>query len=139
MFANSVFSRTMDMCNMTLDTCVKREEVIANNIANVDTPSYKRQEVLFEAELERALESERDPGYKALTSDSRHIEFHVPKHYSEVDAKVHLQNDTNYRNDKNNIDIEKEIADEVKNTMRYRALTTMVASKFSIIKSVIRA
>ena len=39
--------------------------------------------------------------------------------------------------DKNNVDIEKEIADEVKNTLHYSAVTTAVGNSFKRLKSVL--
>jgi len=123
---------------MTLNASVKRKGVIANNIANADTPHYKKKDVIFESELQRALASEKKQGLRAKTEDSRHIPFNIKQDYREVKPKVHTEWNSNYRNDKNNVDIEKEFTDEVKNTMRYKAITTLVTGKFAKLKSVMK-
>jgi len=46
---------TLLLLEKTLDVCVLRHKVIANNIANVDTPGFKASRVIFEEKLKRAL------------------------------------------------------------------------------------
>ena len=50
----------------TLDATWARNEVIAQNIANVDTPGYKKSSVSFEEHLESAMDSS---GFKGNTTD----------------------------------------------------------------------
>ncbi|HMW61552.1 MAG TPA: flagellar basal body rod protein FlgB, partial [Leptospiraceae bacterium] len=51
--------RSMQMLEMGLSATSARRDVIANNIANVDVPNFKRSEISFEADLKRAVDSER--------------------------------------------------------------------------------
>ena len=51
-------SNVFDYINVmgkTADASWKRNEILSNNIANVDTPRYKRQDINFEAQLRQAL------------------------------------------------------------------------------------
>lgn len=53
-------SNVFDYINVmgkTADASWKRNEILSNNIANVDTPRYKRQDINFEAQLRRLLET----------------------------------------------------------------------------------
>jgi len=50
--------RIIQMSKMYLNALNKRLNVIANNIANADTPGFKRSEITFEAQLKRAIERE---------------------------------------------------------------------------------
>ena len=110
----SRFNRSLDLLSKGLDVTVLRRQTIANNIANVDTPHYKRQFVTFESELNRAIESHNKKPTPTLRTHQKHFYFDVPKDPQEVKAKVQVEYDSNFRNDKNNVDIEKEISDSVK-------------------------
>ena len=53
----------INVLDKAADAAWMRNEVISNNIANVNTPNYKRQDVAFEGELSRALSKMR---YKSM-------------------------------------------------------------------------
>ena len=55
-----------------MDVATLRRNVIANNIANANTPNFKRSDVNFESQLKRALDSEKiDACRSASTSPTR--------------------------------------------------------------------
>lgn len=56
------FTRTVDLLHRALDVNALRYEVTANNLANAEVPGFKRTDVNFEAELKRALDSQRKIG-----------------------------------------------------------------------------
>jgi len=138
MFSNSLEMNTISLSTMGLDASIKRRAVIANNIANVDTPYYKRKEVVFESELKRAIDSMGKPSIPTKTTDKRHIQFSIPKDFRSVSPKIHVEYDSNYRNDKNNVDIEKEISDEVKNSLRYKALINVINRNFQKLENMMK-
>ena len=140
MFGNSSFMRTNYLLERSLDVESTRRRVIANNIANVDVPHFKRSEVNFESELSRVIEererhSNRVP---ALLSEERHIPFFVPRDIDSVQPRVNLDYTTSMRNDGNNVDIEKETVDGAKNMMRYNAFVTSLNSNFRMLKIAIK-
>ena len=55
MFINNNFGRTVDLLHRTMDVSLLRRSVIADNIANADTPNFKRSVINFESQLKRAL------------------------------------------------------------------------------------
>jgi len=136
MVGNSLFEKTMYIAQRSLGADTLRKKVIANNIANVDTPHYKRHTVTFESEMNRALQEERKTRFLLNTTHERHIPGFKVKHFSETAPRVHVEFNTNYRNDKNNVDIEKEISDEVKNSLHYSAMTTAVGNNYRKLRSV---
>lgn len=140
MFENTTMSRTNFLLERALDVESLRRKVISNNIANVDVPHFKRREVNFESELKRAIMERENPANKlqAKTSDSRHIPFYVPGDIRDVTPRINLDYNTTYRNDGNNVDIEKEIVDASKNQMRYNAFVTILNSNFRSLKHVMR-
>ena len=55
MLGNSIFGNTMSMANKSLDYLWKKMEVVQNNLANVDTPGYKKKDVSFEEVFDKRL------------------------------------------------------------------------------------
>jgi flagellar basal-body rod protein FlgB len=79
MFSNTGFGNTIDLLHRTMDVSVMRRQVISNNIANAETPHFKRTDVNFEAELKRAFESQEQRIVpEAQMTDPRHIPFNRP-------------------------------------------------------------
>ncbi|HLJ53640.1 MAG TPA: flagellar basal body rod protein FlgB [Chthonomonadaceae bacterium] len=106
-----------------LDATSLRQELIANNLANVNTPGYKRQDVTFETRLSRAL-GQRRSGSGASTVEG-------------VRPEVVTQTGTSLRADGNNVDMETENVNAAINSLRYEALTQMVGGYFTGLKAAI--
>ena len=116
-----------------LDAAWIRNEVIAQNIANVDTPGYKKSSVAFEEYLQGASEKS---GFKGNTTDRRHI----PIGKSNENAKIRIVRDNSElstRLDGNNVDIEAEMAEMAKNNIRYYTLVQSVTDSYQRIRTVI--
>jgi flagellar basal-body rod protein FlgB len=105
-----------------LDVSSVKHKVIANNIANVNTPGYKKMEVSFADQLEKALNESAMNKFDTLQ----------PK-------IVISKEDTSetVRNDGNNVDMDKEVSSLVKNTLTYGIYTQLLAKKYEGIKSAI--
>ncbi len=138
MFLDSSFMRTQDLLQRSMSTSLIRQEVIADNIANADTPHFKRSEVTFESELWRALRSSDPNPFPAALTNERHIPFYRPRDYRQVKPIVYLDYSTSYRNDGNNVDIEKEMVDSRENTLRYMAMAQRVGDNFRLLSIVLR-
>lgn len=140
MFEASKMMRTNYMLERSLDVESLRRNVIANNIANVDVPHFKRSEVNFESELTRVIREKEDETNRlpALMTDSRHLPFYVERDIRGVRPRVNLDYNTTYRNDGNNVDIEKEIVDAQKNQMRYNAAVTVLNQNYKMLKIAMR-
>jgi len=116
-----------------LDATWVREEVIVQNIANVDTPRYKRKTVAFEKYLSQAMD---DSSFKLLTTDRRHI----GSEDAVDEAALRDETDTtslSTRLDGNNVDIENEMASLAKNTIKYNVLIQSINGGFNRLKHVI--
>jgi flagellar basal-body rod protein FlgB len=137
-FLNNSFGKTVDIMHRTMDVSMLRQQVIANNIANADTPNFKRSTVNFEAELERALDSEKTNKPKAYLTDSRHIPFDKTQDYRDVRPRKVLDYLTTADNNGNNVDVEQESMNLLQNQLRYRLLTKAVAEEFNRVNMVLR-
>ena len=108
-----------------LDASSLRQELIANNLANVNTPGFKRQDVAFEAKLSHALSERRLRGSAAVNP------------VDSVRPEIITQSSTSQRVDGNNVDMESENVNSAINTLRYEALSQMVGGYFGGLKAAI--
>lgn len=138
-YTTSADGKLLDLIKRGLNAIVIRHNVISDNIANADTPGFKRAEVSFESQLKRALDSERKTEYPARMTHVKHIPFEEKIDYRTVKPRITIDYDTFYRNDKNGVDIDKEMVDFTKNSMRYNLLIEMYNRNIKKIESVIRS
>ena len=106
---NSNIYDYVNVLDKAADASWMRQEAISNNIANVNTPGYKRQDVAFEDSLQ------------------------------EADLRIRSYTDSSgfsYRLDGNNVDIDTENAALARNQLKYNALVDSINHEFSMIKAV---
>lgn len=108
-----------------------RQKVISNNIANVNTPGFKKSEVIFEDLLQEQLAGKSMP--LARTND-RHLSGGKD---GELAPFVNTVETTSFRTDGNNVDIDVEMANLAKNNIYYNAVAQQLSRQLSNIKSVI--
>lgn len=126
---------TLEYGQRALQAANMRQEVISNNIANVNTPNFKRSDVVFETLLAKELGLE-DKGKKLEMVRTR--DKHLPKaETGKAHAVIQLDNTTTMRVDGNNVDIDAEMASLAKNQIYYNALTTKVGGYIKAVKEVI--
>jgi flagellar basal-body rod protein FlgB len=117
----------INVLNKAAQASWKRNEVISNNIANVDTPGYKRKDVQFESYLQSAL-----LGDGSLDSRVDHANL------ASLDPTVYTDSASlSYRLDGNNVDIDTESANLAENQIRYDALLESMTQEFNRIKAVL--
>lgn len=129
MFNSNVYDY-INVLDKAADASWLRNDAISNNIANADTPGYKRQDVAFESELEKALSSVRystmDDKVANLSTDRLQ-----PRTYTDYAS-------FSYRSDGNNVDIETENVVLAKNQIKYEGLLQSITQEFKNIKSVLK-
>lgn len=112
------------------DASWQRETVISNNIANVDTPGYKRQDVDFESTLKRELGNTKYTSLDAKVSSLHMDHLNVTTYTDSANYS--------YRLDRNNVDIDTEEVELASETLRYQGLTNSISQEFSRLKSVMK-
>ena len=122
----------INILDKAADAAWLRNDAIANNIANNDT-GYKRQDVAFENELQRALGNSHFETMDAKVSDvnRRELSHITPEVYTE-------QADHSYRLDGNNVDIDTENVYLAENQVTYNALLDSINTEFSNLKMVMK-
>lgn len=119
MVNNNIFNQ-IDKLSKGLDASWVRNEVLANNIANIDTPGFKRSDVSFSQILE-------EQSLKLKTTRDKHIS-NMPSADSS-DITIYEDSNTSVRMDGNNVDIENEMNELAKNTILYNYLSQMVSKE----------
>ena len=109
-----------------------REEVLTNNIANVDTPNYKRQDVEFTTYLKSALEQAGTPASTLTQKVNEAI-------LSGITTRTYTENTTlSYRMDGNNVDLSTENAELAAEQINYNALIDSMNNEFTRMKAVLK-
>jgi len=141
-FDNGHWGKTQYLLERGLDTELRRRNVIANNIANVDVPHFKRSQVSFEAQMRRAVDSKkyaRENKVPTKLTNTKHIPFFRAMDYKQVKVKTHVDYLSTMRNDGNNVDVEHEMTLSLKNQLRYQALADHVSQNFKTMNIVLRS
>ena len=120
----------INVLDKAADASWLRNEAISNNIANVSTPGYKRQDVAFEAELEKALGMNR---YVSMDEKVASIKMN----------RLHARPYTDYANysyrlDGNNVDIENENVYLAENQLKYQGLLAGINHEFTNLQTVMK-
>ena len=141
-FQGSNWGKTEYLLNKAMDVEVFRRKVIADNIANVDVPHFKRSEVSFEAELRRILNLEKyieKNEVPAKMSHARHIPFFRKVDYKDARPRAHVDYLSTMRNDGNNVDMEHEMSLATENQLRFQALSSLTQSHYRNMYLVLRS
>ena len=108
-----------------------KNEIIANNIANVDTPDYKRKDLNFESLLSEALS---DTSLHTKNMDKKVANLNL----SALNPDVYTEYSTlSYRYDGNNVDIDTEQAYLADNQIKYYTLLDSMTHEFNRLKMVL--
>ena len=138
MFLNNSFGKSVDILHRTMDAATLRQQILANNISNADTPNFKRSSLNFEAELKRALDSEAVNKPQAALTNEKHISFDRTQDYRDVRPSRFLDYLTQTDNNGNNVDAEQESMLLLQNQLRYDLLTRSISNQFTQLNIVLR-
>ena len=131
MFSSNAFDY-INVLDKAADASWKRQELIANNIANQDTPGYKRQDIDFEAQLQQAM---RHGKYKSIDERVGNINDNLHR----LNARQFTDyGGYSYRLDENNVDPEQEQVMLAANQIKYNGLMDSLTAEFANLKSVIK-
>lgn len=127
----SLFSGTIAALEGALSYSTTKQKVIAQNIANADTPNYKAKDVRFEAALQKSVKS----AIEAKRTDPRHLHF---SNSPSVSGTVLTTRPLSYLHNGNSVDVDKEMADLATNQIYYYSIADLLGGKFQTLHSVIR-
>lgn len=131
-FSGNLTMRSLEILEKGMGAAHQRRSVLADNIANVDVPHFKRSELNFEMPLKRALESEKAAA-EPLPLKVRH-ELHINsrrfKDFRNVEPRKVVDYLSEMRNDGNNVDIEDEMTKVARNQLQYSLMVDRLSGTF---------
>ncbi len=133
-------SRTHSLIADALNYRAARQDMIASNIANADTPFYKPRDISFEdtlrAKSEELMKS-NNTELKLAQTDAKHIALQSQSQNTK--PTLYYRDGHMARNDGNSVDIDVETTEMSKNSIMYNALIQANKKDSAIFKSVIEA
>lgn len=120
----------INVLDKAADASWLRNEAIANNLANVNTPGYKREDVTFESELSKAL---KHSNFKTMDDKVKHLRTDQlqPRTYKDY-------NGFSYRLDGNNVDVDTENTILAKNQLMYEGLLNSISQEFDNLRTAMK-
>lgn len=129
--ADSLFDdSTMRVTKLALDGLARRQDVISNNIANVDTPGYQAQNLNFETALKKALRKE--DGFRLEVTNPLHLASPTGSNTFQLAARP----GGSQRADGNNVDIDVELMNMSETGIEYQALSQAASKKLLLLKTI---
>ncbi len=115
-----IFDKNIDVLSKLLDLTFVKNKVIANNIANVNTPGYRKLEVTFQEKLQEAIKSKK-----------------VEK-INNVTEKISFSNNAINRKNGSNVDMDRELVEFYKSSDRHKISLDIISKKFKGLISAIQ-
>lgn len=133
------FDKAFGVNERAVQTRIQRAEILANNLANADTPGFKARDFNFQAALKQAVEQrQQDAG---AASSSLPLER---THSGHIAGSGHIDENLLYRNpsqpsiDGNTVDTQIEQSLYARNSIDYNASFEFLSSKFKGLKGALR-
>jgi len=109
----------MDVIEAGLKAESLRQKAISNNIANLETPGYRRVDVRFEELLAKCLDS------------SQELDL------SEIPPEIYQPRETPLKANGNDVNYEAEVGRMIKNAIRHKAFVRLLSKKYNQIEQAI--
>lgn len=103
----------------------KRQEIIAANIANADTPNFKARDIDFKAAMNNALQSNKQAASGLIATDAQHLQGNGALG-SNINAELLYRPIIQGSVDGNTVDMDVERNQFTDNAIRYEASLTMI-------------
>ena len=129
-------NKTVAVLSKALDGAALKQKVTSNNIANINTPEYKRQYVDFESRLSQAINNDLNKTGKLYQTHEKHFPMNAT--IEKIQPLIKNDKSTSMREDGNNVDLDMELAELAENTIRFNTLSERLIKKYSGIKNAIR-
>jgi len=125
-----ITDRTIAVLQKSLDLRAQKQQVIAGNIANAETPGYAARKMSFEDNLRRAINTPEVSGHK---TNAKHFAIGTSA-ISGVQAEITRQTDSVSFGDGNSVSVDDEMFDLAENQLLYEASSQILKKKFSMLK-----
>ena len=132
---NISFSNALGNHEQALNIRVKRAEVLANNLANADTPGFKARDLDFKAILGQQLDNKNNEQTLSMaTTNGKHL----PVGNLEPANSLFYRTPSQSSIDGNTVDTQVEMAEYMKNTLQFQSSFQFLNGKFKGLRNAIR-
>ncbi len=133
------FDRALGIHEQALDVRSRRAEVLANNLANVDTPNFKARDIDFKSMLSQQVNATAKVASTQMlrmqATRTDHFEFPVTE---TADGDLLYRTPSQPSIDGNTVDENVEQAEYMKNALNWQASFQFLSAKFKGLKDAIR-
>jgi flagellar basal-body rod protein FlgB len=136
MIANLFDSTTIPVLQEVVNFSQARHTVLAGNIANMDTPGYKVRDLSvddFQSRLQQAIETRHEPP----SSSEGLSPGEIPFGGADPLAEVAKNSKTIMHHDQNNVGIEHQVTEMVKNQMQHNLALSIMVQQFHLLETAI--
>ena len=136
-----IFNNTIGLLGKSVDLRAKNQNLIASNIANVETPNYVPKTLAFEQELQGALKSRQSGQMPVSTPHARHIPVrggHSGSSVQSVTGKIVETPAKTPGKDGNAVELEDEMGKMAENQIMFNASVQMLGKKFEGLRTAIK-
>ncbi len=124
-------SETLNAMEAYMTRLTQRQQVVASNLANIDTPGYKTKDISFHATMQELLSAD---SMNLRTTQPEHTEAWIP---AAPQVQAFEVQGLPERADKNNVDLDREMLKLSETAFGYSLITQMVRGKFRTLASAI--
>jgi flagellar basal-body rod protein FlgB len=133
MFSSLFNSTTIPVLEQSVQFAQNRHEILAGNIANLDTPGYRTRDLntdLFQSRLKRAIAARDSAGQQLVSAASKG---------PAADPFDHVRDSLNniVYHDQSNVGLEQQAAELAKNQIQHNLSMTILTSQFSLLGAAI--
>ncbi|MCO6055417.1 flagellar basal body rod protein FlgB [Pseudomonas sp. MOB-449] len=129
------FEKALGIHQQALSFRAQRGEVLANNIANADTPNYKARDLDFASVLAQQSEKAASGSFQATRTNEQHI---AAEGFDMADASLKYRIPFQAAIDQNTVDAQLEQSNYTENAMQFQASFTFLNSKFKGLMNALR-
>ncbi|MEJ5228684.1 MAG: flagellar basal body rod protein FlgB [Pseudothermotoga sp.] len=124
-----MFNANFQIIKAAMDVAMLRQNVHAQNVANAETPGYKRKYVVFEELLQESLRLQ-------LSNTNKK---HIQRVEQPVEPQIQQEESFFYKNDENGVDIDFEISQMTANGLKYEVLSRLMSKNIEFYNTVLRS
>ncbi len=131
-------TKSGDLLDKALDYRAMRQDMIASNIANADTPFYRPKDIDFEQMLEAKKQKLfNKPTHKLELAKTSSMHLDPIDDSNNLYAKIYFRDGHMARNDGNSVDLDVETSEMAKNSIMYNAIVNGMKKQSDIFKAVL--
>ncbi|MFT6029196.1 MAG: flagellar basal-body rod protein FlgB [Oleiphilaceae bacterium] len=132
---NISFNNALGVHEHALELRTNRAEVLANNLANADTPGFKARDIDFQSLLSEQMQGKsNEQSLKMTTTNGKHL----PVNGTDDSADLLYRTPSQPSLDGNTVDTQTEKAEFMKNTLQYQSSFQFLNSRFKGITTAIK-